>query len=267
MSRISAGMLNWSGRLWRVGILHHLFGIGGQVAAAAPTLVIAIMLSHTVGLVPAGQFVIAAGAAAVIFTAAFLGLVYYVSVDRLREFDARDYTFTRVIMTLVGLAVLFAIAGHLGVPLQLVLLVALLHAANAAVDMAWGLDLLRHQTTVAMRRYTLLNLAKLAIVVVPGLLVFVTGAVAPVPMLILGAGVATVVCWIWLICLTRGERAAARGSQLVRSARLVRRAVWFTLNASSSAAVVSTPRLLLDRFYVGDPLGVVGVTLAFSQSS
>ncbi len=56
-----------------------LFGIGGQVAAAAPTLVVAIILSHTVGLVPAGQFVIAAGAAALIFTTAFLGLVYYVS--------------------------------------------------------------------------------------------------------------------------------------------------------------------------------------------
>ena len=266
MSRISAGMLNWSGRVWRVGVLHHLFGIGGQVAAAAPTLVIAIMLSHTVGLVPAGQFVIAAGAAALIFTTAFLGLVYFVSVDRLRDFDARDYTFTRVITMLIALAVLFGISGHLGVPLQLLLLVALLRAADAAVDLAWGLDLLRHQTTFAMQRYTLLNIAKLAIVVVPGLLVFVTDAVAPVPMLILGASVAAIVCWIWLIWLSRGGRVAATGSQLVRSARLVRRAVWFTLNASSSAAIVSTPRLLLDRFYVGDPLGVVGVTLAFSQA-
>ena len=116
MSRISAGMLKWSGRLWRVGVLHHLFGIGGQVAAAAPTLVIAIMLSHTAGLVPAGQFVIAAGAAALIFTTAFLGLVYFVSVDRLRDFDARDFVFTRFITMLVALAVLFAISGYLGVP-------------------------------------------------------------------------------------------------------------------------------------------------------
>ena len=136
MSRISAGVLNWSGRLWRVGVLHHLFGIGGQVAAAAPTLAIAIMLSHTVGLVPAGQFVIAAGAAALIFTTTNLGLVYYVSIDRLRDFDTQDYVFTRVITTTIGLGVLFAISGHLGVPLQLVLLVGLLQVSGVAVDMA-----------------------------------------------------------------------------------------------------------------------------------
>ncbi len=266
MSRISAGMLNWSGRLWRIGVLHHLFGIGGQVAAAAPTLVVAMLLSHTVGLVPAGQFVIAAGAAALIFTTTFLGLVYYVSVDRLRDFDARDFVFTRFITMLIALVVLFGISGHLGVPLQLVLLVALLRVADAAVDMAWGLDLLRQPTTTAMQRYTFLNIGKLAIIVVPGLLALVTNAVAPVPMLILGSGVAAVACWIWLIWLSRGERMAGSGNQFVRSARLARRSVWFTLNASSSAAIVSTPRLLLDHFYVGDPLGVVGVTLAFSQA-
>lgn len=265
MSRIAAGMLNWSGRLWRFGLLHHLFGIGGQVAAAAPTLVVAIILSHTVGLVPAGQFVIAAGAAALIFTTAFLGLVYYVSVDRLRDFDARDYVFTRFISTLIALAVLFGVSGNLGVPLQLVLLVALLRVADAAVDLAWGLDLLRQPTTSAMQRYTLLNIGKLAIVVVPGLLVFVTSAVAPVPMLIAGSTVAAAVCWIWLFWLSRGDRAAGRGGQFARSMQMARRSVWFTLNASSSAAIVSSPRLLLDRFYVGDSLGVVGVTLAFSQ--
>lgn len=258
-------MVNWSRRLSRFGLLHHLFGIGGQVAAAAPTLVVAIILSHTVGLVPAGQFVIAAGAAALIFTTAFLGLVYYVSVDRLRDFDVQDYVFTRFITTLIALAVLFGVSGHLGVPPQLVLLVALLRVADAAVDMAWGFDLLRQPTTSAMRRYTLLNLGKLAIVVVPGLLVFLTSAVAAVPMLILGSSVAAVACWIWLFWLSRGARVAGRGSQLGRSMRMTRRSVWFTLNASSSAAIVSSPRLLLDRFYVGDPLGVVGVTLAFSQ--
>jgi glycosyltransferase involved in cell wall biosynthesis len=266
MSPISAGMLNWSGRLWRFGLHHHLFGIGGQVAAAAPTLVVAIMLSHTVGLVPAGQFVIAAGAAALIFTTANLGLVYYISVERLRDFDPQDYVFTRAITMVIGLAVLFAASTHLGVPRQLVLLVAMLQAGNAAVDLAWGFDLLRHQTTSAMQRYTVLNVSKLIVTVVPGLMIFVTDAVAPVPMLIVGSGVAAIGCWIWLIWLPRGDRAAVSGNQLVRSARLARRAVWFTLNASSSAAIVSTPRLLLDRFYVGDPLGVVGVTLAFSQA-
>lgn len=265
MPDLLAGIMRWLGLLKRTGIFHHVFGIGGQVAAAAPTLVIAIMLSHTVGLVPAGQFVIASGAAALIFTAAFLGLVYYVSVDRLRDFDARDYVFTRLVTMVIGLTVLLAMSGHLGVPLQLVLLVALLHGANAAVDMAWGLDLLRHPTMSAMQRYTVLNVVKLVLVVVPGLLIFVSDAVAPIPMLILGASVAAVVCWVWLLWLTRGDRKAGLDGQFVRAMRLVRRAVWFTLNASSSAAIVSTPRLLLDRFYVGDPLGVVGVTLAFSQ--
>jgi glycosyltransferase involved in cell wall biosynthesis len=265
MSPWPAGMMRWFGRLQQTGILHHFFGIGGQVAAAAPTLVIAVMLSHIVGLVPAGQFVIAAAAAALIFTTTFLGLVYYVSVDRLRDFDARDFVFTRLITMVIALVVLFAVSGQLGVPLQLVLLVALLRVADAAVDMAWGFDLLQQSTTIAMRRYTFLNVAKLAIVVVPGLLVFVTDAVEPVPMLILGSVVAALVCWIWLMRLSRGERVTGRGNQLVRSARLARRAVWFTLNASSSAAIVSSPRLLLDRFYVGDPLGVVGVSLAFSQ--
>lgn len=235
------------------------------MAAAAPTLVVSIILSHTVGLVAAGQFVIAAGAAALIFTTAFLGLVYFVSVDRLNEFDARDFVITRLITTVIALAVLFAISGHLGVPRQLVVLVALLRAADAAVDMAWGLDLLRQQTTRAMQRYTLLNTGKLAAVIVPALLVFVTDAVSPIPLLIGGSAVGAVACWVWLMHLSRGERVAGRDSQIVRSVRLARRAVWFTMNASSSAAIVSTPRLLLDRFYVGDPLGVVGVTLAFSQ--
>jgi glycosyltransferase involved in cell wall biosynthesis/uncharacterized protein YjeT (DUF2065 family) len=258
-------MLNWSGRLWRLGVLHHLFGIGGQVAAASPVLVVSIILAHSVGLVPAGQLVIAAGAAALIFTTAFLGLVYFVSVDRLKDFDARDYVFTRVVSTVIALAVLFAVADHLDVPRQLVFLVALLRSGDAAIDMAWGFDLLRRTTASAMQRYTFLNIGKLAIIVVPGLLVFVSDGVAPVPMLTIGSAVAAVVCWIWLIWLSRGERAAGRGSQIVRSMKLARRALWFTINASSSSAIVSSPRLLVDRFYVGDPLGVVGVTLAFSQ--
>jgi hypothetical protein len=258
-------MLNWSGQFWRFGLLHHLFGIGGQVAAAAPTLVVAIILSHTVGLVPAGQFVIAAGAAALIFTTAFLGLVYYVSVDRLRDFDVLDYVFTRFITTLIALAVLFGVSGHLGVPLQLVLLVALLRVADAAVDLAWGLDLLRQPTTIAMQRYTLLNIGKLALVFLPTLLAFSTSAVAPVPMLIAGTSLAATACWLWLFWLSRGERIAVKGSQLVRSMRMARRSIWFTLNASSSVAIVTSPRLLLDSFYVGDSVGVVGVALAFSQ--
>ena len=142
---------------------------------------------------------------------------------------------------------------------------ALLRAADAAVDMAWGLDLLRQPTTTAMRRYTFLNVSKLAIIVVPALLVFLTDTVSIVAMLILGSAIAALGCWIWLMWLSRGERVAGRGSQFTRSVHMARRAVWFTLNASSSAAIVSSPRLLLDRFYVGDPLGVVGVTLAFSQ--
>lgn len=265
MPRIAAGMLDWSVRLWRIGLLHHFFGIGGQAAAAAPTLVVAIMLSHTVGLVPAGKFVVAAGAAAVLFTSANLGLVYYVSVDRFREFDARDYVLTRLVMTLVALAALFGISGYLGLPHQLVELVALLRVADAAVDMAWGLDILREPTTRAMQRYTLLNVGKLIVIVVPGLLVFFTSAVAIVPMLTLGAGVAALGCWAWLFSLSGGGRADGGGGKLLRFLRIARRSIWFTVNSTSSAGIVSSPRLLIDRFYVGDPLGVVGVTLAFSQ--
>src|SRR5258707_2820467 len=115
MLGVLAGIMRGLGLLKRTGIFHHVFGIGGQVAAAAPTLVVSIILSHTVGLVAAGQFVIAAGAAALIFTTAHLGLVYFVSVDRLTDFDARDYVFTRVIATMVALAALFAVSRHLGV--------------------------------------------------------------------------------------------------------------------------------------------------------
>ena len=266
MSVVPAGMSRWFNVLNRTGIFHHMFGIGGQVAAAAPTLVVAIILSHTVGLVPAGQFVIAAGAAALIFTTAFLGLVYYVSVDRLRDFDARDYAVTRFITTLIALAGLFGVSRYLGVPMQLVLLVALLRVADAAVDMAWGLDLLRRETADAMERYTLLNVGKLIAVTAPaGLSLFNSSVFLPIPLLIIGSAVSTALCWVWLFNLTEGQRTPGRGSQIARSVRLARRSVWFTLNASSSAAIVSTPRLLLDRFYVGDPIGVVGVTLAFSQ--
>jgi glycosyltransferase involved in cell wall biosynthesis len=265
MSGLSAGIERWSGRLLRTGVLHHVFGIGGQVAAAAPLIVVAIILSHTVGLVTAGHFVIAAGASAIIFTTAFLGLVYYVSVDRLYRFDARDYVITRVIATTIAIALLFAVSGHLGIPLPLVLLVALLRTGDAAVDLAWGLDLLRRQTDLAMRRYTFLNVGKLAIVLLPVSLWLVTDAVATVPLLIFGAGVAAVLCWIWLIRLSWGTRTTAPvGGQFARSMSLARHAVWFTIGASASAAVNSAPRLVIDRLYVGDSIGIVGVTLAFS---
>jgi glycosyltransferase involved in cell wall biosynthesis/O-antigen/teichoic acid export membrane protein len=264
MSRFSAGIERWPGRPLRAGILHHIFGIGGQIAAAAPIIVVTIILSHTAGLVPAGQFVIAAGASAIIFTTAFLGLVYYVSVDRLREFDTRDFVQTRVTATLIAVALLFAVSGHLDVPLLLVLLVGLLRVADAAVDLAWGLDLLRLPTGQAMQRYAVLNAAKLLIVVL---------AVAPavlypsaaIPLLIGGASVSAVGCWIWLVMLAKqGAPAQAAGNRLRRSMRLARRTIWFTLGAGIAAAASSTPRLIIARYYSGDALGIAGVTLAFS---
>lgn len=266
MQRLSVAMERWSGRLLRTGVLHHVFGIGGQVAAAAPLIVVSIILSHTVGLVTAGHFVIAAGASAIIFTTAFLGFVYYVSIDRLRQFDARDFVITRLLATTVATALLFAVSGRLDIPLPLVLLVALLRMGDAAVDLAWGLDLLRQQTDLAMRRYTFLNVGKLAIVLLPVSLWLVTDAIATVPLLIFGSGVAAVLCWIWLIRLSSGTRAVApAGGQFARSMRLARYAVWFTIGASASAAVTSAPRLVIDRLYTGDSIGIAGVTLAFSS--
>lgn len=266
MPRLSVAMERWSGRLLRTGVLHHVFGIGGQVAAAAPLIVVSIILSHTVGLVTAGHFVIAAGASAIIFTTAFLGFVYYVSIDRLRQFDARDFVITRLLATTVATALLFAVSGRLDIPLPLVLLVALLRMGDAAVDLAWGLDLLRQQTDLAMRRYTLLNVGKLAIVLLPVSLWLVTDAIATVPLLIFGSGVAAVLCWVWLIRLSSGTRAVApAGGQFARSMRLARYAVWFTIGASASAAVTSAPRLVIDRLYTGDSVGIAGVTLAFSS--
>jgi len=47
--------------------------------------------------------------------------------------------------------------------------------------------------------------------------------------------------------------------------RLARYAVWFTIGASASAAVTSAPRLVIDRLYTGDSVGIAGVTLAFSS--
>ena len=265
MPRSIAGMQRWSGRLLRTGVLHHVFGIGGQAAAAAPIIVVSIVLSHAAGLVPAGQFVVAAGASAIIFTTAFLGLVYYVSVDRLRDFDARDYAITRLIATMVAIALLFAISAHLEIPLPLVFLIALLRSADAAVDLAWGLDLLQ-RTDLSMRRYSLLNSAKLAIVLIPVLLVLVTDTITPVALLIFGAGVAASACWTWLIRLAWSQRVVTpAGSQMARSARLARQAVWFTVAASVSAAISSAPRLLIDRYYVGESIGIAGVTLAFSS--
>ena len=249
----------------RAAVLHHVFGIGGQVAAAAPIIVVTIILSHTTGLVTAGQFVILAGASAILFTVANLGLVYYVVIDRLQEFDARDFALTRLGATVLAIVALFGIGNLLGSPLELILLVALLRVADAAVEMTWGLDLLREPSDAAMKRYALLNTAKLVLVVVPATASFAPGAVGVLPLLIAGAILGATVCWVALFRLAWGERAQpAMRSQSSRSLRLARRAVWFTVGASVSAAASSAPRLLIERFYIGDTMGIVGVTLAFS---
>ncbi|WP_299809801.1 hypothetical protein [Tardiphaga sp.] len=221
-------------------------------------------MSHTVSLVAAAQFVIASGIAALIFSLSFLGLVYYISVDRMSEFDSWDYTGTRIASTLVATIAVLAIWQMLDIPVSLLILVVLLRISDAAVDLTWGFDLLRQSTASAMRRYATLNVAKLLLVLLPTCIIPLGISVSPIYLLVIGAAFAAVTCWIRAVRLSWPDRRPGTlRARLGQSAVLVRRTVWFTLGVAVSAAASNSPRYLIGSYYSGVDLGVAGVSLAF----
>lgn len=245
--------------------LHHVMTIGGQVAAAAPIILVTIILSHTVGLDGAGQFVVAAGVSAIVFATAFLGFIYFISIDRLQDFDSMDFMWTRMIATAVAVVAVSIVSAILGVPFIFIALVNLLRIADSAVDLSWGLDLLRLEPKRTMRRYVSLNVIKLVLLVIFAIPVAVIGRDVAISSLIIGAAIAVLCCWAWVIRLSRpGCPLRSVRQQFIRSAKLARRAIWFTIGGSTSAAANSAARLALNASYTGTAVGVAGVSLAFS---
>lgn len=256
MSRLSiSALVRWAE--------HHLFGVAGQVAAAAPVVLVTIIISHQVGLELAGKFVVAAGIAAVLFTAASLGLAAFVVVEKLQQFDTRDFLITRAFSA--GFVSLAFIAGapFLSIPTELVTLVVMMRLADAGVEMSWGIDIYRLPSDQAMRRYASVNTLKLIVTVVPvAFLYLFAGDV--IACLMVGAGLSCVFTWYWLHQNAWGDRSFRVGAgQVRRSANLARGASWFAISYLVVAFTSNSPRILADSLFAGDMLGVVGVTLSF----
>ncbi|WP_127596516.1 hypothetical protein [Nitratireductor alexandrii] len=242
---------------------HHVFGVAGQLAAAAPVVLVTMIISHQVGLEPAGKFVVAAGIAAVIFTAASLGLAAFVVVEKLQRFDTRDFLITRAFSAgLVSLAYIAA-SPFLSIPTELVTLVVIMRLADAAVEMSWGIDIHRLPSDQAMRRYACVNTVKLIATIVPvAFIYFLAGDI--IVYLLVGASLSCVFTWYWLYRNAWGDRSFRVGvGQIRRSANLTRGASWFAVSYLVVAFTSNSPRILADHLFAGDMLGVVGVTLSF----
>lgn len=247
------------------GFIHHVYSVGGQVAAAAPNILIAAILARTVSLLDAGHFVVISAYAVVLFTTFFFGFIYYVSIDRFSRFSAWDFTITRFLAVMFAGGLLLIAAKLLHIPYEIALLVLLLRIADSASDLVWGLELCVRPGDAAVRNYAFLNSAKIITILVPLTGLVIGLEMSPLQVLIMGALLACVLCWGRLIVVTlEFGRPPHLLSQFSRSTNLVRHAAWYAVAGVVSALVSNSPRLVLERTVSGELLGVIAVTLSFS---
>ena len=245
--------------------MHHIYSVGGQVAAAAPNIVIAAVLARVVGLLDAGNFVVISAYAAVLFTTFFFGFIYFISIDQLKNFSVWDFTITRFLAVIFAGALLFLAGRILSIPSDIVLLVLLIRVADSASDLVWGIELCTRTGDAAVRNYAFLNVAKLLIILLPLLVILMGHDLAPVHAIIVGSFMACILCWWRLLLVAKklGQMVNVDG-QVARSISLVRHAAWYAVAGIVAALVTSSPRLVIDHVVSGEMLGVIAVTLSFS---
>jgi len=245
--------------------MHHLYSVGGQVAAAAPNIVIAAVLARTVGLLEAGHFVIISAYAAVLFTTFFFGFIYFISIDQLKGFSVWDFAITRFLAVIFAGSLLLLVGWILGIPSDIVALVLLLRVADSASDLVWGVELCVRTDDAAVRNYAFLNVGKLLIILLPLVVTLPYHDLAHIHAVIAGSFMACILCWWRLLVVANklGQSVTIHG-QFARSVSLVRHAAWYAVAGIVSALVTSSPRLVIERLVSGEMLGVIVVTLSFS---
>ncbi len=239
-------------------VYQHFLGLVAQVAAASLLPVASIFLVRESGLEIAGYLAYSQGIFSLIYNLSNLGLRPYLAIRGLDEQDYPVYLLLRLGGCLVILAV-WSVAAVVGLlPALLSFGVAVLRVGDAVQDLSLGVRQATQKASGILTGYTRDVLLRLA--VFGGLLAavgwfwgsalygFVAGAI--------GAAV-----WVAAV---EGRRLRSRGWHgiaITRAPAILAGASPYAFSTLSVAVITVLPRLLAERYYVGESFGAAGVAL------
>jgi hypothetical protein len=229
-------------------------GIAAQFAFAAPSLVASLVLARFADLTLVGDLAVAFGLSGAVSAAASFNLSQALALWGLQEFSEADYWVNRILSSAAATLVTGALAALLQVSGVIVLVAVLVKMADGGADLHLGLDIVRANPAVAMRRFLRWSLWRLA--------VFASATAAAVALglsganaLVVGAATQFVLMQPWrgtrTFTLTRGSLAAA--------ARLGKRYAFLSASSASSGALVTAPRLAAKYIVSPALLGYYGI--------
>ena len=235
-------------------------GMIAQVAAALPLLLITLLLTRTQGLERAGQFTVVAGLSAFLFSPAAWGFRTHVVLHRFERFTARDYLAARAAAVSLACAATLVSAVLFHVPLLLGVVVVLFRAGDTLLDLDLAFNQVRRENHVALNRYALRHIAKLALL----LLACGLGLALHLPygdLIVAGVGAAVCVA-ATLQMIPHLLQESHRPVTLASVRDLFLHSGWFGGAEVCSTALSSAPRISLPWLYSGPAMGVAGTSLS-----
>ena len=240
-------------------LAQHVLGVGGQIAAALPPVVILIVLARGHGLQSAGEFAVVAGISAATFSAAFWGLRPLIIRDRFRKFSLHSCVVARLLALGLAGAVVLTIASAMETHLAPVIALVFFKICDGLTDIHTAALQVERGTQRAIAEYAIQHGGKLILLVTAlGLSGFSTS----------GSGafvVAGIVSALFVGTRVLSHARSVGGDGGINPAvigRLYLASTWFATAVAACALLTGAPRISLEWLYHGDDLGVVGTTLS-----
>lgn len=244
----------------RILFMQHILGMAGQIASGLPLVVITALIARTQGLAQAGRFTVLVGLSAAVFSTLFWEIRSYSVINGFHRFTPVDYTAARVCGLLIATTLTFVVATLMSIPLTLTFVVVLTRCSDGALDLLFGLNILRLETSGALRAYARQHIVRLVMLcVVGGVSMIVSpGHAASI------IAVTCVVVFLLVILVFVGSVSGLKSGRpgLKRVRELFIEARWFALATFGSVIMNTAPRISAAWLYSGDSLGVVGISLS-----
>lgn len=231
-------------KLFRAGRSQFL-GIGAQVVAAAPVILISIYLAQTIGLGTVADFTVLIGLSSVIFTLSMIGLRSRLVLDRFRVFAEPAYYTVRIAATGVMALGIFAFGLAIGAPVILTVAVMLMRVGDAALDLVLAIDQVRREARRHIYGYLEGGAVKLLLIVVFLAGSHFDGSIDPFAAFMLAS--ASYALYAWRMFLMRCESKAwiDLRTGVPELGRLIRHSLAFAVAQILCAALTSAPRIAL----------------------
>lgn len=241
-----------------------VLGLGAQLIAAAPIIVMSIYLSRSIGLAAVAEFTLLIGVSSVAFTFGMVGLRSRLLLDQFRDYSEDDYYGLRVLSTVVMAAAVVIGGMSLGASSVMTIAVVLYRIGDAALDLVMAIDQVRRQATEHWYGYLQGSTVKLVAVVLFLGAAELTESIDPVGAFAVAGLIHAVYAWAMLFGRRERNPSLAISTAVPVMLRLANHSLVFAVAQILCASLTSAPRIALSAVPDKVLAGAAGAALSVS---